>query len=609
MEDPNKSAGFPPVLMLLIALVQGFALVLLHESIEFEYWPATSASWLYALYAIVLIGPTIYLLAVDSENKWRLAAWVTPFTLLCGLLGFYVGSQVVLISNTGISDLLFSLTFTLALLTFKGLMYIQLYVEKQGLSYPALFNYSWRNMLTLVLAGFFTLVTWGVLMLWAGLFKVINVDFFYDLFTEKWVFYPVLAMALAFGIILIRRLSFIIDAIKRVQQALLKYLLVLLVFVSLIFLAALPFTGLAPLWEDGPGSYLILWMQACLLFSINSVYQGESTERPYHIAIHRFIYLGVTILPIYSALVYYGLSLRIDQYGWSLGRAWGIIVWGLLALFSVGYVIGIVRQRDAWISTLGRVNVAMGMVFMVLLVAVNSPMLDLRKLVVSDQLARLHSDEITVDELDILYFERYLAKPGFDAIEQLRLDYAETHPEFVVKLNRTYQRGEDIDKDQDKLMVLKGVQCLNNCTPPDALLDLIYLDLTKNKWDLRNTSAVYLIETDADEDGQSEFLLLKETTYSTRSTLYVPVGQHWAELSVSQSSNSRVEEDKSLIEKLGDQQVHLQTPRFKQIRIGDMVYNVSLYDNLPDRPINVETATPSEEPTLAPEQTTTDDAQ
>ncbi|MCP3704969.1 MAG: DUF4153 domain-containing protein, partial [Alteromonas sp.] len=182
-------------------------------------------------------------------------------------------------------------------------MYLQVWANKEAFAYPKLFSYSWRNLLTFGVALVFTLVTWGVLMLWAGLFKVINVDFFYELFTEEWFYYPILSMALAFGIILIRSLTFIVDTIKRLQQALLKYLLVLLVFISLLFLIALPFTGLAPIWENGPGSYLLLWMQACILFALNSVYQNDAEERPYGLLLHRFIYLGILLLPCYSALV------------------------------------------------------------------------------------------------------------------------------------------------------------------------------------------------------------------------------------------------------------------------------------------------------------------
>ena len=47
----------------------------------------------------------------------------------------------------------------------------------------------------------------------------------------------------------------------------------------------------------------------------------------------------------------------------------------LLALFSAGYALGIVRRRDEWPDTLGRVNAIMGWVIVALTLLVNTPVL------------------------------------------------------------------------------------------------------------------------------------------------------------------------------------------------------------------------------------------
>src|SRR5690606_33963620 len=214
-------------------------------------------------------------------------------------------------------------------------------------------------------------------------------DFFHDLFTERWFYYPVLALAQGFGIIIFRNQAKVIDTITRIQQALMKFLLVILVLVSLLFLAALPVTGLAPLWETGQGSMLILWLQALMLFFLNAVYQDDAAARPYPMLIHRFIYLGVALLPIYSAIAFYGLSLRVEQYGWSVDRCWGFLLWGFFALFSLGYLWGIIKQRDHWLEHLSWVNVRMGLVLLAVMLLINSPLIDFRKISVSSQLNQL----------------------------------------------------------------------------------------------------------------------------------------------------------------------------------------------------------------------------
>ncbi len=178
-------------------------------------------------------------------------------------------------------------------------------------------------------------------MLWAALFKVIQIDFFDDLFAKQWFYYPTLSLAFAFGIIIFRNQAGVIDTITRIQQALMKFLLVILALVSVLFMLALPFTGLTPLWKTGHGSLLILCLQALMLFFLNAVYQADAESRPYPLWLHRAIYAAVALLPVYSLIACYGLMLRVEQYGWSVSRCWGLVLWAILALFSVGYLWGI----------------------------------------------------------------------------------------------------------------------------------------------------------------------------------------------------------------------------------------------------------------------------
>jgi hypothetical protein len=65
----------------------------------------------------------------------------------------------------------------MSIATFKALMYVQQFASGEKFSYSQLFRWSWRNFLTLGLAALFACSTWGVLMLWGGLFKAINIEF------------------------------------------------------------------------------------------------------------------------------------------------------------------------------------------------------------------------------------------------------------------------------------------------------------------------------------------------------------------------------------------------------------------------------------------------
>lgn len=566
----------PAKLLILVALFQGLFLLILHQSIELEFWPHSSPQWLFAFYSMAFVGPTMLLLSLQSSREILAIKWIAPFTLFTGVLGYYVGFQATPISHVRFDSILFVFILTMGIASFKALIYIQFFVSHGSFSYhdlrySHLFLWSWRNFLTLALALLFAGCFWGVLMLWAGLFKAIKVDFFYDLFTEQWFFYPAIALANGFGVVMFRNLSHIIDTITRLQQALMKFLLVILVLVSILFLSALPFTGLDPLWESG-GSTLILWMQALLLFFINAVYQDDPDARPYQLWLHRFIYFGVMFLPIYSAISFYGLSLRLDQHGWSLMRCWAFLIWFLLALFPIGYIWGILKLRDNWLQQLSRTNTVMGLLVLVVMLLVNSPLLDFRKVVVNNQISRLENKELDLDDFDVGYFRRHLARPGYLALQNLKEQYGESNPAFKLRITNLYLGKEIIQKATHKEEFLLSIET-SLTDIPESLGEFMFESVTKNHWSLRNTKKFYLIARDANADDQMEYLFIKrQQTYSQFSLIHFENGK-WREESLTETSSFRKYDD-DFYDAMGSGNVEVAPPLWQDIIVGGHRFRV-----------------------------------
>lgn len=525
LNQQDKSTPLPSKLMILISLLQGLGLLYLHQAIELHYWPHGQPEWLFAFYSVMFIWPIMLLLGLDQHNGPAMVKVTLPFALLSGLLGYYIGHQVTPIEHIRFNALLFSFVLTMAIATFKALMYSQQWARGERVTYSALFLWSWRNFLTLSLALLFAGSFWLLLMLWAALFKAINIDFFNDLFEQRWFYYPAIALANGFGIIIFRKLTHIIDTITRLQQALIKFLLVLLSLVSLLFLGALPFTGLEPLWESG-GSSLILWMQALILFFVNAVYQDEPDNWPYSVWLHRFIYISIAILPVYSLISFYGLSLRIDQYGWSLSRFWAYLIWFLLALFAIGYVWGIAKYRDSWTPQKSRTNVAIGLVVLVVMLSVNSPLLDFRKMVVADQLQRLADNKVTVEDFDLSYFRRHLARPGYEGLQTLKAQYGETHPGLLIRINALYADSNNERPSSTRDEFIAAITLLSD-NPPEALLTAIYKQETKNHWNIQQTQQYFLKALDLDMDGDQEYLWIEKKYEHTVIKLFFQQDQQW----------------------------------------------------------------------------------
>ena len=569
MDNPSN---VPAKLLVLISLLQGLILLLLHQSIEFEFWPYQQPQWLFSFYTLAIAAPTMLLLGLNDQHGMNMLKIMLPITLLLGLIGFYMGYQVIPIISINYSQLLMIYIFTMLIACFKGLMYLQQLSSNETISYHSLFSWSWRNFLTLVLAGLFAMSFWGVLMLWGALFKAIEIDFFHTLFTEEWFYYPVLSMAFGFGIIIFRNLSHVIDTITRLQQALMKFLLVVLVLVAILFLVALPFSGLEPLWKSG-GSTLILWMMLLMLFFVNAVYQDDPQARPYSIFLHRFIFVGLALLPIYSAISFYGLSLRVDQYGWSIARCWAMLIWSLLTLFSIGYLVGIIRLRDNWLQQLNVVNIVMGIVVLVVMLLVNSPLLDFRKWVVVSQLEQLAQGEINANDLELNYFKNSLAAPGFNALQDLKQQNEESNPSLGVRITSLYANKKVPSSLVSEDEYIAAINVLGG-EIPDNLKESLYEKAAHSGWRMTQTKGYYIKSIELNGEAPLEYLFLEKTEYSNSLTLYYWKEEEWNSTGLSKQNKLGVEQD-AFIEIFKTEDIQQVSPKWPDLKIGDYAFQIN----------------------------------
>ncbi len=552
----------PAKLLVLIALLQGLLLLLLHQALDFRYWPAGEPPWILACYAVALVWPTMLLLGLDRHNTVALLNYTAPYVLLCALLGYYTGIQVAPGDSLALGGLGAAFAASLALASYKALLYAQQLAGEGRLTHAALLRWSWRNCFTLGLALLFTGGVGLVLLLWGALFEAIGINYFSELFDELWFIYPALSLAFGFGIVISRNHRAVIDTATHLLQALMKVLLVLLAALSLLFLAALPFTGLQPLWDSG-GSPLILWMQALLLFFFNAVYPGKGDKLAYNAPLHALVSIAIALLPVFSAIVFYGLYLRIGQYGWSLDRAWGAIAWLLLALFPLGYWGCMLKYRGHWSSYRGGVNIAGGLLLMLVMLAVNSPLLDLRKLVVHNQLQRLQEGLVSPEELDLHYFRYQLARPGHDALQDRQAAWAGTHPQLAAEIAALYA-PEPPTTPLDRGSFFHAVRMLSTEPPPDALFATLLEDSRKRR---SAPLAYYLKALQLDGAGAPEYLWVERQRELTVISIYQLQGERWSAFHL-RTLGAADPLNSALLDALDANEVSAEVPLYRDIVIG-----------------------------------------
>ena len=495
---PHPGPDHPPRRWILaLAAIQAGLLVWLYQAAAAEAWPSASPFWLFPLLALTIALPVTLQLAV---REGRLSRLLLPSLLLAAaLLGtaFYMGWQAEPGDEIPRWPLTSVFAFSTAVAIFKVTMYLQHYVAGEPLGYRRLLVYSWRNFLTVALALAFVAAAAAVLALWAALFAVIGIPLFAELFSKPWFFLPVAALAFGLGVGVFRSLTGVIDGISGLLEGLIRLLLPLLVGVTLLFLGALALTGLSPLWDTGSGTALLLWLTALLLFFVNAVYRAGDEPVAYPPWVQLLVCLGVAATPLLCALSFYGLWLRVDQYGLTVERCWGLLVWALLTAFSLGYTWGVARRGLAWPRTLAAVNTGMGLAVLALMLLVSTPLLDFRKLSLASQVARVERGGITWQNFDFLYARRALGRPGYRFLEELR----EREPQLAALIDATKAMpAASQGPEADWAAVVYRPEPFE--VPPEVREQL------EPRLRVPGTELLVLLKVDLDQDGAEEYALL-----------------------------------------------------------------------------------------------------
>lgn len=561
----SESASLPKSLMLSIAVAQGLSLFALYKAFDANAWPSESPVWSYPLWTLAIAAPVLLLLSLERGIERRVFLLICGFAVVLAVLAVYTGWQAEPFDAFPVSSLSAAFGCSIAIACFKALMYVQQRAGEAPMSYAVLFTYSWRNVLVLALAALFVLVFWLILYLWGQLFKVIEIDFFYELFRKDWFLFPVLGFAHGVGVIIFRELTRVIDNIARLLRGLIQLLLPLAVLVAVIFLLALPVTGLDVLWATGRGTSLLLWQTAIILFFANAVYQDGSGEAPYPPLVHRLIYFGLIALPVLCALSFYGLALRVNQYGWTVQRGWGFLVWLVLALFSAGYVWGIASRRAAWPKTLGWVNTKMGLVVLALVLLANTPVLDFRKISLTSQLARVESGEIQLTSFDFFYVHNHLARPGYLAIEKIKADIGDGDPELLALIENPRRIQSAASMEQLGRFWADMIYRPAPFEVPHALKAKI----EQFRFATIPGEAI-MIRIDLDADGRDEYVLVQLGEHGAlRPMFFYADDDGWQQGNLHYLWRSFESDD--FAQSLKEGAIELENPRYKDIRIGEIV--------------------------------------
>ena len=563
----------PKSFIIILAVLQAIALTLLYSSIENNVWPATSPTWLVSLITFSMSFPLLMLMTVNKNNIKTSLLLILPFSLLLSLLGAYVGFQQEPQEYVSNNTLMSVFIFTSLIAGFKGLMYIQQFGSSENVSYSRLFKLSWRNFIIFGECWLFVLIFWGILNLGAALFDILDIEFFSELLRNEWFWIPTLTLAFAFASVIFRKLLNIEDNIAFLLQTLIKFLLPVLSVISLGFLATLPFTGLNKLWETGSGSLLVMWLQVLTLFFVNTVYKDDSSVRPYHMLLHRLVFISVALLPVYSVISAYGIYLRVEQHGLTVDRCWGILIWFLLACFSFSYLVGIITKRDNWLEQLSKINIVMGWVVLVSMLAVNSPLLNFQSLSTNSQIARLDADKVTIEKFDYYYFEHSLGRQGYLAMQLLKQKIETSHPEQYAIIDRMYVNNEfalTLEHTVDDF-IERSVFWPSQALIPQGLIEAVFSEQHFYDRNSLKEHTYYFIGMDLNKDDALDFIVIDESNENISAYFWLFDMGKWRSRYMNVENPEEIRYLKSMID---NNELSLVEPEYSNLKIGDVVFKV-----------------------------------
>lgn len=568
--------SLPKYLCLFVALLQGIVLTWLYRNVEQGGWRVDSPVWLYGLATFSFAFPWMVFLAITADNIKRVLSASVTFSLVAATAGAYVGWQQMPVDQLAQDELGFVFVLTVSIAFFKALMYVQLWADRKDIRYAELFSASWINVVVFGGSLAFTGILFAILHLAGALFSVIGIDILSQVLDQAWFNIPLFAFAFCFATVILRNVFSPTIAITDVLTSLIKYLLPLLALLSIGFLIAIPFSGLEKLWATGNGTSLLLWLQLTSLLLVNVVYV-EQHASPYPKLIHRCVYLAIAILPIYSILAGYGLWLRIDQYGLTIARCWALLVWFLAALFAIGYLAAIVKDRDDWLNLRNRVNIAMGLVVLGSMVAVNSPLANFQSWVVKSQFARIDMANLTYDSLDFNYLSHRLGRSGYLAIKRLEKSVEQDNPDLALKLSRLYpvyfySRRHDGDDSQNTPLINDIVIWPEGTVIPDALITAIETYNSDNAYWERNSNSYYLIQVDLNKDNVADYVYLAENNDFTSVRVWFETSNGWK----NQSGKFDDAPESDLIGTLlKTYPIETVEPTWQHLKIGDVLITVN----------------------------------
>ncbi|ELQ7905021.1 DUF4153 domain-containing protein [Citrobacter freundii] len=491
--------------MIFIGLLQGALCYLL-----MTYLVPHNDGWLfYGMPATIAITSAL-LLTVVSFKQRALWYWMALIFVVVLAMSVWLKWQVEDSDKWRQHEVFMFYGWRLLLMAMLALPWIQysLHVSREQARYPHFYRQLWLNALTLLIVFVANGLFWLVLLLWSEMFKLVGILFFNTLFFDTdWFGYVAFGLITALAVVLARTQSRLATAVQKLLTFIATGLLPLVALLALMFILTLPFTGLEAISQRVSAAGLMSTLTLLLLLLMAIVREPQKEALPYPGALRYLIKCSLIVAPIYMLIAGWSLWVRIQQYGWTPERLYGVLVVVVLLVWSFGYLVSILRRGRNPLELQGPVILGVSLLALGLLVLLSSPVIDAWRISVSSHMGLYLSGKIKPDQVS-LYMLDHSGKPGRAALEALQKDVAFNQDSKRRRdLNSLLQGSRDPVKELTATQLVSKVVIAPGSEKPDDAFWTFVKAQGYRITSCAEQNACVLVSQDLNADGHPEQVL------------------------------------------------------------------------------------------------------
>jgi hypothetical protein len=394
LDDRAEAWPLRPWIMAAICAGAGLAF---HFLTDRNYAEPPLAVWRQAVATLIAVAALSFVVTVE-KRRWH---WALGFAAVWGAVMALVGWFTARYNQ---APTIFEWPYwsgLLAVLIAAPLFQTIRDEGRRSLPYDKLHGHAWADAVigaaSLAFTGIVFLLAWLI----AGLFDLIGIVAIKKLLQKEWFEWMLAGFAFGAAVGLLRERDRLLPMLQRLVRIVLAVLAPPLAAALILFLASIPFTGLEKFWKSGvPATPLLLLAGAGAILLANTVFAEDAESRsPNPVLRWSSLLLVAVVLPL-AGIAALSIGIRIDQYGWTPERMWGVVAVVIAVAYGAAGWYAIWRGRQEFDLPLRplQTSLAIGLCGLALFLAV--PIVDFGSISARSQIARLESGKLAPEKFD-----------------------------------------------------------------------------------------------------------------------------------------------------------------------------------------------------------------